>query len=41
MIEAVACVYDHEKKKPGYKVGAVESLSKRLGTIKTPVRLLK
>jgi hypothetical protein len=28
----VECIYDHEKKKPGFKVGAVESLSRRLGT---------
>ncbi|KAH7353177.1 fungal-specific transcription factor domain-containing protein [Pyrenochaeta sp. MPI-SDFR-AT-0127] len=29
----VACVYDFEKKKPGFKVGVVESLSKRLDVV--------
>ncbi|KAH7385142.1 fungal-specific transcription factor domain-containing protein, partial [Cadophora sp. MPI-SDFR-AT-0126] len=29
----VACVYDHDRKRPGLKVGAVESLSRRLEII--------
>ncbi|KAH7073249.1 fungal-specific transcription factor domain-containing protein [Paraphoma chrysanthemicola] len=29
----VTCVYEYEKKKPGYKVGAIESLSRRLENV--------
>lgn len=33
----VSCIYDFEKKKPGLKIGAVESLSKRLEVVEAAI----